>query len=274
MEDLLKIAASGGGTTRCPKCNGGRTAEQSANVFPQGGRWWVKCHRASCGYCQPLDGSHMIPVTGKQTLRSYEGPVEALPDTVRDWLVDRYPLLLGTQVSLRLRWNPERGTLLLPIRTWAGRLAGWAERAGKPGDGSPLTPYTECGPDWRHKVKTWYQHLALKGSMAWLPSHQNGRAILVEDYLSALALHCQLSDRTRRPVAILGAQLNQQRISEMYHAGITDVLLALDADATSTAFREAARWGMAFDSFRVLPLDKDVKDMVQSDFAHLHERIT
>jgi hypothetical protein len=47
------------------------------------------------------------------------------------------------------------------------------------------------------------------------------------------------------------------------------VLLALDEDATATAFRIAEKWAMAFDDMRVVILSRDLKDEDNLDIARV-----
>lgn len=266
LEDLKVVAAQGGGRVICPECTGGSSSELSAAVYHSDHKWWVKCHRAACQYCRPIDGSHLIPFNEKESVQVYNGPILQLPTPHRNYLYGKYPMLTSIHSDLfhkYLKWNPERNTLLMPIRR-DGKIRGWVERAGKDGENSIFDLYKYCGPSWSDKAKVWNETVADKGSLAWYPGvRENHTAVLVEDGMSAL-IGAMVSQLTF--VALLGTGLNASKVSELYAGGIDNLRIALDKDATGQAFALGRKWGVGFDTCRVIPLDKDVKDMTSQEF--------
>jgi hypothetical protein len=55
------------------------------------------------------------------------------------------------------------------------------------------------------------------------------------------------------------------KVREMQRLRPDEVLLALDSDATATSFRYAREFGLAFNKFRVVLLERDLKDTKLSD---------
>jgi hypothetical protein len=84
-------------------------------------------------------------------------------------------------------------------------------------------------------------------------------AVLVEDAISALKVSAALGFRAYG-VALLGVGLNQEKVLEIQRVQPERVLIALDPDATETAFRLARKWGAAFPSVKVAIMEKDPKD--------------
>jgi DNA primase len=83
-----------------------------------------------------------------------------------------------------------------------------------------------------------------------------GSVVLVEDQISAIRVN---QDTGHTACALLGTGLNEEKVAEIQRY-FRHVLLALDADATGQAFSMARKWGQAFESFRVVILDRDIKD--------------
>lgn len=258
-----QVATEGGGDVECPRCG---KDDGSCGVFhsTQDGRWWVKCHRAACGFATPLEGSTQIEAPPVPEVKYYRGRIQPVPEVLSRELVKRHPCLSQDDVALEIRYNPDRKTLLFPF--WKHRtFAGFVERAQKPKDGycDELAVWTDLGPSWKAKSKTWYDSVGAKGCMAWYGNWQTRTAVLVEDCLSAIVLAAVRPGL--RVVAALGTGLNRDKIQELYAGGVDHLRIAFDADATGQAFHMASKWGMGFDSCRVIPLDKDIKNMVLSE---------
>jgi hypothetical protein len=90
-------------------------------------------------------------------------------------------------------------------------------------------------------------------------------AVLVEDQMSAMRI---AHETEYDSVALLGVNLNEEKIAEIQREH-KHVIVALDTDATSTAFKHARVWGRAFDSCRVLILQRDIKDMARGEVSAL-----
>ncbi len=261
----VKLLVGSGGRTQCPACKGGRSGELSCNVFQDQntGNWLSKCHRAGCPKpLHVLEG--MIEWEPQVVLRdrSYKGPILALPSGVFGWCQQQWPSISNATLA-SIKYNPDNNTLLLPIRPVSGKSQGWVEKAASPNwKDCPLAKPSELG--WPNKVKNYYNDPEQTQLLSWYQSPQSLAAVLVEDQLSAMAV---ADSREYTGVALLGTGINQNKVSQLQQGGIRDIIIALDADATTQAFSMASRWGMAFDSVKVSILPKDFKDFTPDELT-------
>jgi DNA primase len=150
--------------------------------------------------------------------------------------------------SKYMREHEDRSRIILPIYRYNGTVRGIVSRAYW-WDKQPQFP----------KAKT-YLHADSGEGISWYRSaHANvyEPVVLVEDQLSAIK-GMEWSGKTF--VSLLGTTLNIARVAEIQKHAHT-VWIALDADATDTAFDHARKFGQAFLTCRVVVLSKDVKDM-------------
>ena len=92
--------------------------------------------------------------------------------------------------------------------------------------------------------------------------------VLVEDSVSAV----KLSAHGYNSVALLSTNVNLAKIRDIQEAGAKRVIIALDADASRTAFKIAKDYGLAFDSAKVRIMTQDVKDTPADEFYSLFGR--
>lgn len=95
-------------------------------------------------------------------------------------------------------------------------------------------------------------------------------AVLVEDQLSAIkliSLGINAVALLGKPVSGKGDYTGFDRVQELARYAPT-LIVALDADATTDAFKFAQKWGSAFKSIRVAILTADIKDTPAAD---IHE---
>lgn len=261
----VKLLVGSGGRTQCPACKGGRSGELSCNVFQDQntGNWLSKCHRAGCP--KPLHVLEGLVEWEPQVVlkdRSYKGPILALPLGVRDWCNYQWPSI-GSASLESIKFNPDNNTLLLPIRPVVGKSQGWVEKAASPNwSRCPLATPSTLG--WPNKVKNYYNDPEQTQLLSWYGQESGRTAVLVEDQLSAMAV----ADNTDLiGVALLGTGINRNKVSQLQQGGICDIIIALDADATTQAFGMASKWGMAFDSVKVSILPKDLKDFTPNELT-------
>jgi len=84
----------------------------------------------------------------------------------------------------------------------------------------------------------------------------NGWVILVEDVISAIRV-----SRFRQGVALLGTHLNDKKVQNLLAWGAKNVVIALDPDALGKAIAIKKKYGIFFDTFRVVSLTNDPKDL-------------
>lgn len=144
-----------------------------------------------------------------------------------------------------------------------------AERRGvvlrKPWAGSPLdTPAAGA-----KKALTYQER---RGPLqAFYKAHGNpvrAPLIVVEDQLSAM----KVAEIGLNAVALLGVpgnngDLGADRVRELSTFPTEQVIVALDADATTNALLFARKWGYSFKKIRVAILERDLKDTPKSEIT-------
>lgn len=258
-----------GGSRRvvCPYCHGGQSGEATMNITRSAEGVLYVCHRASCnkrGFGGASAASlPYTPRLGK--LQPYEGETYPLEQKDLDFFKSAYEL------DLSLEWDDRTGRYIffndrdeyvLPVLD-RGYIRGYNVRQpwpGAPRSGRPGVPKTKV---WMHTelpVQATYSGPAiLRGQIHDRP----GVVVVVEDQLSAIKLS-QL-EQVAYSVALLGMHLNVERVREIALLRPDEVVLALDADATSVAFKHARDYGLAFKKTRVAILERDIKDTKLSD---------
>ena len=88
--------------------------------------------------------------------------------------------------------------------------------------------------------------------------------ILSESVLDATKCH-QLQ-HTHRSAALLGTVFNDETIKCLLEANIKHVVLALDPDALAKAASLVSKYRVFFNTFKILSLSKDPKDLSQEEF--------
>lgn len=238
------------GQTRCPQCEGGRTRENSCNVWDSGGYRHVMCHRASCGAFAkyPLLGHSLaaiaVPRASTELLRPYTGDRVNLRGSNIPRLEQLFGFVPPGTQSVGYTTAFEDTPFIHPILAPNGQERGVLEAV--------------YGPNKRRRI--WKAKDA--PMISWTPEGDYYDGVyLVEDTISALKLWEVASVRA---VALLGTHLSANAVAEIQeHAN--NITIALDADATAKAFMLARRWGAAFKSCHVQRLTRDIKDMPFED---------
>lgn len=102
--------------------------------------------------------------------------------------------------------------------------------------------------------------------MLHFPSPINSSSvILVEDIISANKMHKYFPT-----VALLGTNLNEEKLEYLFQNGIRHVIIALDNDATRKAIKLAKKFCI---SCSILPLRKDLKDEEDEYLYQIAEKL-
>lgn len=241
------------GHYHCPSC---ASTEKSFSVFVtlEGDMRGV-CHRASCGYRSgalggPLPERRQAPGRYSRRYAGAFGTAEQ-HQTMVDRILSRFGVL-GPM------FTAADNSPLLSVVTPMGGPRGFVKRAiwwGESGTG----PKTVAYPD--DLEQPW---------LSWHKAPGPGPLVLVEDIVSAWKVE-QAGGATG--VALLGNALNAEKVREIARNGGTEVgsqvIIALDADATALAFEQARKWGMAFRRCRVAILQRDLKDEAVEDIPEI-----
>lgn len=230
------------------------------------------CYRASCaahdGGFLPTSGALLSPTPYQAPkLRPYYGEYHPLTDAYAahypaiDWFKGRFEIEEVQNVGLN-----EHGNYVFEILDPYGRVRGYLVREVLWGEKEPVLP------DGSKKAKTRVWMHSETPSQSWyVPvagrvAHGLERTlVVVEDVVSGL----KLRDNGIPAVSLLGTDLNLERVRELSLFRPTEVILALDQDAASLAFKLARRWSLAFNRMRVALLDKDIKDTPRAEIREV-----
>ncbi len=223
----------------CPRCGGGPAGERSLSAWRDGLRLTARCWRNKCGVLFRWDAD----LANLSTLVATRRPVRIIPQTM--------PMTDATVAALEARYAVQRNTLLhygarqmtagraldLPVGGPTRSHRGWVCRWL---DGT--LPKVKGYPDPDYQDGPW---------LAWFPVRAGGLVVCVEDVFSAL----RLWEQGINAVALLGTTLSTSKVAELWEFA-TEVVVALDADATVRAIQYAMR-----QAFHVRRLAVDIKDM-------------
>lgn len=262
--DAGELPAGSSMRTLCPECDGGRTGEVSLSIArTESGALAYKCFRASCGLSGYVGDTHPNGVTreAKPTrLRPYMG--ELFDPDGRDYAYfsDRFGLRPDTlsnhihvtehgdyAIDIRSPWDSVRG-YVIRRPTWTHAFVR-PPRLGTASGPKALTYMHDDGP-----AQAWYTVPGL-----------GGPTVLVEDQISALRVRQEGLDA----VALLGTTMTAAKAGEIARHRPSEVIIALDSDATEEAFRLAARWAPAWQNCRVAILPRDPKDLPTGEIRHI-----
>lgn len=248
----------------CPACD---SSDNAMSMRVEGKAIRAICHRASCGFKYSNNYSMAeLRELRPSRVRPYTGPITALDAADYEWLSERFQLL----PSAFGRLAKSEGRYFLPIIGPEGTRRGWVSR--RPWEGSPLwvgskeawrTLDANVGPS-SPKSLTYMEND--EPVMDWftfggVPVEVASTVVLVEDQISAMRVLC---DTGIISVALLGTGMNDEKVAEIQrHA--SNILIALDADATGQSFSIARKWGQAFNQCKVVILRNDIKDSTNEE---------
>lgn len=247
LPDELRDAITEGVTrTWCPRCDGGRSREQSLSIRQADDDvvLTLHCYRASCGF-------YGVTVTDPNA--------NLIQTKIKEPTVYREPILKIRRTNIGAMLEADYG-----LRHSHFQRHGW----GVAGDMSTLilpirSPFRlERGHITRtfDKPKRCYTYKAT--TQPWLDWWRGeGRDIvIVEDCLSA----CRLSQLGYRAVALLGTAMSTEQAKEIAEvarvSNFKDVILALDRDAFEKAIYMAKRNSHII-KMNVRCLEQDIKNM-------------
>jgi len=234
----------------CPEC--GRDRKLSLRRTDAGLLYY--CLRATCGYkgfVGNVPGAELR--AGRKgtprKARPFDGRLQPLTPAQRAWFWDRFGLT-GLD-AFGVRYAPDKGAFAYEIRDARGYGRGQVLRYY---DGSePKTITYPDAPD--RPLQAWYvRRMPLRGQ----------RLLLVEDQVSAMKAASYVNS-----VALLGTNLSTAGALEIAETQPSEVIIALDYDATSQAFNIANAFDLLFRSVRVLPLERDIKDTPNTELREL-----
>lgn len=246
--------------TECPWCGGGSDKEPAFAVTRTSeAEALYKCHRASCGRAGRLAvwgfrlrelPANVDQISGGSsekgksfTPRLYTGDTSELGESWIAELLDLYGL--DFLEANRTGWREELGTglLVVPVLSPLGMVRGVELRRSKVQiydvKGSKTDSYRFLEGNW----------------LGWYRAINSGPTILVEDAISALKV-----SRHFQVVCLHGSHVSLDMLLEIIGiVGNSEIILALDEDATSKALKFVAEWRFIAPNFRCILLSKDMK---------------
>lgn len=249
----------------CPVCDGGTHHDPTFAVSRQSTRIAYICYRASCGvggYVDDCGNSQFDPTLppAKKPMKPYKGSINLLTQEDKTYFRERFGIPKGYSDAM-IR-HTGFGSYLIPVWNWERRIVGHVIR-DPVWKGKPTAPRSNPGWDGPKAVVKMKED---SPSICFYWSH--GKLtdwILVEDQISAI----KLSAFGYNAVALLGTQLNLDKVRDIQRAGGRRITIALDEDATATAFTLAREYGLAFDKTKVVIMPQDVKDTDSEEFYSL-----
>ena len=277
LQDFVRMEAEGLGVgatlsaVLCPACGGGERKSRKFSITRNPDGLLYHCFRASCG------ASGFIPTAGillhggpmptdtvaRAKSRVYTGELLPLEPADKEYFMARFGIECDALPAGLLNVN-ERGEYVTEIRDSLGRGRGYVvRRGGWTGEPAAPRPRKTDGPK-----SLVFMNDPRTPAQAWMPVWSGGnprRVLLVEDCMSAIVAGYY----DWKPCALLGTHLNAERVREIALEMPTEVVIALDRDATNAAFGMARKWGLAFPKVRVIPLLKDIKDTSPDELQRL-----
>ena len=253
----------------CPICHGGAHQEKTFSVTRYPSKLAYICYRDSCSTRGYVDDEgrtdfrheHGLNKGGSQTLKPYTGSIRFLKDRDLTYFRDRFHIPPSVSiVSIRLG---DHDTYLFPIINEVGHWVGFVQRQPV---WKGLPEPVRSNPDWNGpKALTKQKEPGEAISFHRADGTSPEMWILVEDSVSAI----KLSAYGYNAVALLSTNVNLAKIRLIQDAGAKQIIIALDADATSTAFKIAKDYGLAFDYAKVRIMRQDPKDTDPEEFYEL-----
>lgn len=227
--------------TVCPVCQGGTRSEKSMTITRDDTGVVYNCYRLTCDTAGRLGGRNLIRIRKETAPRvtHYEGELHSLTDEWREKL----RTLIGfddEHIEVSRARLGDNNRVAFPIISPLSLRRGLVLRRY---DGYGTKALTYMDHDEPHT--SWYVR------DRW---ERRDTVYLVEDIPSAVR-----AARYVDTVALLGTGVSLRALNEIA-AHYRKVIWALDADATSTAVNQARKYGIYFDSSRVMILERDFKN--------------
>ena len=230
----------------CPVCMGGASGERTFSITRDNGLVW-QCFRATCearGATNSATSSKSVEKRLKIQRPTWEGTTHEIPTKIAETIRAKW----GITDPPNWYWTTDfGGRVAMSVRSPRDTHRGWVLRA--------LTPQ-------RTKVLN-YMNPDEEG-LSWYKTKPFAATVIVEDIPSALRASTYVNS-----VALLGTGVGSDRALEIGQHSTTQLVLALDQDATTTAFKSARKWSLLWGDVIVLPLTTDIKDMTEENLQCL-----
>jgi hypothetical protein len=235
----------------CPFCN--RAGTFTLTRVADGGVY--NCYSIHCGHRGGIGNVRrplVRPEKKEHKAKPYTEPLEELDEGWNDYLMHRIGWGSEHMAVGRPMYSPSERRVAYPIFGPMGSRRGWVLRS-----------YSDtCDPRWKALTRLDCE----EPHLSWYRvDPANLLVLVVEDIPSAVRAAVA---GVPQVVAMCGGGIGPDYVQEIT-AFARDVVWAFDEDATKEAIRHHSRYGVYFDSSRVLPLKKDLKDMTEDELTVL-----
>ncbi len=233
--------------TICPSCRGGVHSEESLSITRNEGLVW-QCFRAKCGVKGATNGVAFSSSNEEKQIKkatpTWEGKTYDIPPKVAEQIQS----LWGLSDVPNWYWTTEfGGRIAMSVRSPKDLHRGWVLRALSSTVRTKALTYLEKGE-----------------GLSWYKTQPHTGTVLVEDIPSAIR-----ASRYVNAVALLGTGIGLTRAAEIAEHAPRPITVALDQDATALSFRWAHKYKLLWDTVKVLPLTKDIKNMTEDDVCRM-----
>ena len=211
------------------------------------------CWRPNCtgrGFISSLPSSlYNTPKIKAFNAKPFNYETHNLTEEMLDFLWTKYYLSKGTLELNGIKQIKDRNGILIPLFNSNGFQYG---NTTKFFDGNTKAMH------YLEEAQTCMLHYPVS-------AYNTPWAILVEDVLSAIRItnSYHLCDG----IALLGTDVNNDKVINIRSAGYTRITVALDHDATNKALGLKRKYGSFFKIFVVAPLQKDPKEMSSKELV-------
>lgn len=241
----------------CPTCGGGSKQELtlSVSVDDTGAVLW-HCFRASCGASGRHGGGRLVRerhTPRQQTARPFRGELQQLTEEQECFLLKKIGWTSQHVAMARPRWSPDQQRYAFPVFGPMATRRGYVLRS--------YADDTNGAPKALTRMDVEEPHLS------WYRFKPERPTVIVEDIPSAVRAAMYVN-----AVSLCGTGCGPDYANEIA-AHTQDVVWALDADATRLAVKLHRDYALLFHNSRVLPLECDLKDMLEGDLSALMEEL-
>lgn len=192
----------------------------------------------------------------KSKIKPYEGRLEDLSDEWKQFLYDRLGFTRYHLELARPRYAPDDHRIAYPILAPSGSSRGFVLRTYTLG----VEPKAITYPETEEQCLSWYT--AADGE-----SGEASVTVIVEDIPSAIRAAQYISS-----VAMNSGGIGMDAVMEIREQS-PRIVWAFDEDATRKAIEHHRKYSIFFEDSRVLPLEKDLKDMQEEELCGLLENV-
>ena len=230
----------------CPRCNGGSSNELSLSITKdEDGQLVWQCFRASCDERGGTGGGETHSVVTKPKRKVFTGRVRDLSEAELQRIAELWYI-----VDPENWWwtDAHMGRVAMSIRSPKYTHRGWVLRDIYGRSKVKALTYVDEGEE----------------ALSWYKTDLYAPTVVVEDLPSAIRASVYVN-----AIALCGTGVGLSRAEEIRKYATLPVIIALDQDATQEAFRIAHKWSLLWGDVQVLPLQKDIKNMTETELEAL-----